>query len=119
MPIANSGLLLNKGFLTVERIQTEMWLKGYPAVILSACQTGRSRLEEGDEAIGLIQSFFSAGAGSVISSQWSVEERSTMELFTVFFDYCRKSRPADRIEAGYVGHPQATALETTFFLGSF
>jgi|GEM_PF-4020404 len=87
---ANSGLRLTDSILTAERISTELRLSNFPTVILSACQSGISQPVEGDEAIGLIQSFFNAGAGSIISSQWSVEDNATQVLFEKFYEY-RKS----------------------------
>lgn len=93
----SSGLLLNTGLLTVERIKTELRLTNYPAVILSACQTGQFRPEEGDEAVGLIHSFFSAGAGSVISSQWSVEDKSTKELFKIYCEKCKIMKTSEAL----------------------
>ncbi len=83
---SNSGLLLKGGVLTAERVMTELRLQQLPMVILSACQSGLSLSQEGDEAIGITQSFFNAGAGMVISGQWSVEDKATQVLFTKFFE---------------------------------
>lgn len=90
---AHSGLLLQDGILTAERIQSAIRLQGLPMVILSACQTAQVSMTEGDEIIGLIQSFFSTGAGAVIASQWSVNDASSLEVFRHFFEYW-KSMPA-------------------------
>lgn len=53
-------------------------------VVLSACQTGKGRIT-GDGVIGLSRSFISAGVPSVVVSLWSVDDESTSELMTAFY----------------------------------
>jgi CHAT domain-containing protein len=48
-------------------------------VILSACETGRVG-DDGHRALGLAQGFLSAGARSVVVSQWLVDDISTEQL---------------------------------------
>lgn len=55
-------------------------------VVLSACQTGRSRIRRGDELIGLARAFLYAGAPTVIVTLWSVSLDSATELMRDFFD---------------------------------
>jgi CHAT domain-containing protein len=38
----------------------------------------------GDDWVGLVQAFLSAGAGSVVASLWPVEDRATGELMEQF-----------------------------------
>jgi CHAT domain-containing protein len=81
-----SGLLLAQNtVLSVEDIRLHVRLRGYPLVTLSACQTGQIRPERGEETPGIAWSFLTAGASSVISSQWSVYGQSTKELFEHFY----------------------------------
>jgi len=54
-------------------------------VVLSACQTGKGRLENGEGVLGLPRSFFYAGARSTISSLWKVNDRSTSEIMSDFY----------------------------------
>jgi CHAT domain-containing protein len=56
-------------------------------VVLSACQTGRGRLESGEGVLGLPRVFFNAGARSVISSLWKVNDKSTSKLMKYFYQY--------------------------------
>jgi len=56
-------------------------------VVLSACQTGRGRLENGEGVLGLPRSFFYAGARSTISSLWKVNDKSTSEIMPDFYRY--------------------------------
>jgi CHAT domain-containing protein len=93
---AHSGLMLADGVLTAERVQASVELKNRPLVLLSACQTGQVAITAGDEAIGLVQSFFAAGAGTVVASQWSVNDASSLEIFRQYFEF---SRSVSRAEA--------------------
>jgi CHAT domain-containing protein/Tfp pilus assembly protein PilF len=56
-------------------------------VILSACQTGRGRLENGEGVLGLPRTFFCAGARSTISSLWKISDRSTSSLMKNFYRF--------------------------------
>lgn len=51
-------------------------------VVLSACETGVSRVAPGDELIGLARGFFAAGAPALLVSLWTVDDASTAELMT-------------------------------------
>lgn len=55
-------------------------------VVLSACETGRGRLERGEGVVGLTRAFLAAGATSVVSSLWSVSDESTARLMTAYYD---------------------------------
>ena len=80
-----SGLALAKGWLTTLDIFS-LRLNA-SLVTLSACQTGQHVVGGGDELLGLMRAFFAAGASSLVLSQWSVEDRSTAELMTAFYQH--------------------------------
>jgi len=79
-----SGLELAGGRLTAERVIAEGHLPG-SLVNLSACVTGRARLETGDELNGLMRAFFQAGAATLVLSLWSVSAEATMVLMGDFY----------------------------------
>ena len=54
-------------------------------VTLSACQTGLGKVLSGDEVIGLTRGFLYAGARTIVSSLWSVQDRATAELMIHFY----------------------------------
>ncbi|WP_269532783.1 CHAT domain-containing protein [Chitinimonas sp. BJYL2] len=54
-------------------------------VTLSACETGLSKVRQGDELIGLMRGFVYAGARTVVSSLWEVDDAATAELMTQFY----------------------------------
>jgi len=51
-------------------------------VSLSACNSAHSHIESGDEQYGIVRAFLAAGARSVISTLWSVEDSSASVFFT-------------------------------------
>ncbi len=64
-------------------------------VTLSACETGVNAVVSGDELIGLVRGFFSAGASSLLVSLWSVDDQTTAVLMSRFYQRLRQGdRPA-------------------------
>jgi CHAT domain-containing protein/tetratricopeptide (TPR) repeat protein len=53
-------------------------------VVLSACETGRGAKVKGEGLIGLTRAFQYAGAKTIVSSQWQVNDQSTAVLMTAF-----------------------------------
>jgi CHAT domain-containing protein/tetratricopeptide (TPR) repeat protein len=78
-----SGLALDGGWLTTLDI-FNLQLKA-SLVTLSACRTGQSVVGGGDELLGLMRAFAYAGAASLVLSQWTVEDYSTAQLMTTFY----------------------------------
>lgn len=60
--------------------------------VLSACETGRGRVSDGEGLVGLSWSFFVAGCPTTVVSQWKVESRSTSELMVAFHRELRAGR---------------------------
>ncbi|MEZ4590549.1 MAG: CHAT domain-containing tetratricopeptide repeat protein [Chloroflexota bacterium] len=79
-----SGLVLADGWLTTLDI-FNLRLRA-SLVTLSACQTGRSVVGGGDELLGLMRAFLSAGAASLVSTLWAVEDLSTAVLMDLFYE---------------------------------
>jgi hypothetical protein len=78
-----SALRLGDGWLTVaEAAELEL---GAGLVTLSACESGRSRVVEGDELLGLTRAFLGSGATSLIVSLWLVNDASTAQLMEEFY----------------------------------
>ena len=64
-------------------------------VTLSACETGVSSPNAGDELVGLTRGFFYAGPPSLVGSLWKVNDEGTTVLMKEFYERLRdgKSRP--------------------------
>lgn len=81
-----SGLLLANGsWLTTPAIADRLNLKSASLVVLAACEQGLEHIRGGDEHLGLARAFLRAGASSVISSLWPVDDRSTSLLMEKFY----------------------------------
>lgn len=82
-------------------------------VVLSACETGAGKIEEGEGLISLARGFLSAGAENVLFSHWKVGDKNTLNLMTGFYrnifdtqDVCQALRRAklemiDKPETSY------------------
>lgn len=71
------------GFLTMEevlemRVPAEM-------VVLSACGTGRGKMEKGEGVSGMARAFMYAGADSVVVSLWNVADEQTKDMMMSFY----------------------------------
>lgn len=53
--------------------------------VLSACNTGKGKLFQGEGMISLGGGFLSAGANSVLMTQWEVDDKSTSILMDLFY----------------------------------
>jgi CHAT domain-containing protein len=62
-------------------------------VVLSACRTALGPVE-GDGVIGFARAFLSAGARSVVATQWDVSDRVSYEVMREF--YARRARGASK-----------------------
>lgn len=91
-----SGLVLADGWLTTLDI-FNLRLNA-SLVTLSACQTGRSVIGGGDELLGLMRAFLSAGAASLVATLWAVEDSSTAWLMQDFYQHLK------------AGHTKGSAL---------
>ena len=71
------------GFLRIQ----DIFNLNLPAelVVLSACQTGLGKDTKGEGLVGMTRGFMYAGARRVVVSLWSVNDASTSELMTKFY----------------------------------
>ena len=73
------------GFLQVREIYN---LKmNAELIVLSACQTGKGKIEHGEGVMGLPRIFFYTGAQSVLTSLWKIHDKSTSKFMNLFYEY--------------------------------
>lgn len=92
----HSGVRLADGWLTAHRAST-LELDG-ALVVLSACDTGRATVADGEEILGAQYGFLHAGASAVVMSLWPAHDAHTVELMTDFHEaHAGGSTPADAL----------------------
>jgi CHAT domain-containing protein len=94
-PMFNSGLLLAGSSSKNKKIE-DGYLSAYETsllnlentrlVVLSACETGRGVMKDGDGVFGLRQGCINAGAQNIIMSLWKVDDKVTQEFMSRFYE---------------------------------
>jgi CHAT domain-containing protein/tetratricopeptide (TPR) repeat protein len=80
-----STLILGDGTITLGELLTPSWrLRNLRDVFLSCCETNLGKSEIADDIFTLGTGFLCAGAKSVVSSLWAVDDLSTA-LFGIFY----------------------------------
>ncbi len=72
------------GILTALEV-SQLNLKKTKLVVLSACETGLGKIEGSEGTFGLKRGFKLAGIEQIIVSLWSVPDKETMEMMTLFY----------------------------------
>ncbi|MBL4650984.1 MAG: CHAT domain-containing protein, partial [Aureispira sp.] len=64
-------------------------------VVLSACETGYGKFEQGEGVISLARSFMYAGTPSLVVSLWQVNDQSTAHIMSYFYQNIADGLPKD------------------------
>lgn len=79
-------------------------------VVLSACQTALGREITGEGIVGLTRAFFYAGARSVVSALWNLNDRFAADFIERFYQEIGAGASPEealrRTKIAYVDHPQ-------------
>jgi CHAT domain-containing protein len=78
------------GLWTARQIQEENFSRLHMMAVLSACQTGVGKVYDAG-FIGLGRAFFKAGVDHTIMSLWSVNDKATKDLMSMFFQHMIKT----------------------------
>ena len=97
----NSALLLaadrnNDGLLRAG----DLYDLSLPAdlVTLSACETALGKVATGDDVVGFTRGFLYAGAHSLISSLWQVDDEATSDLMVNFYNNLSKMNKDEALQ---------------------
>jgi tetratricopeptide (TPR) repeat protein/CHAT domain-containing protein len=90
-PLLRAGLVLaganrdpDRGFLTAEEV-ADLDLAGCELAVLSACETSLGKVADGEGMLGLQRAFQAAGARTLVTSLWSVNDAATSVLMEEFY----------------------------------
>ena len=115
-----SGLLLHDGFLTVQRIITDLDLTHTHLTALATCRSGRVGVRQGEELIGLIQALLIAGSKSVIATLWKVDETPTQAFFQHFYRAIKDGHsPAEALSYATQAIRQTKGWEHPYYWAAF
>lgn len=65
-------------------------------VVLSACETGYGKFQQGEGVISLARSFMYAGTPSLVVSLWQVNDNSTAIIMKLFYENIRQGMAKDQ-----------------------
>ncbi|MBX3000578.1 MAG: CHAT domain-containing protein [Caldilineaceae bacterium] len=80
------GRLETHEIFNLDLVQTDL-------VVLSACETHLGQLSSGDELVGLERAFLRAGASSLLSTLWPVDDVATAYFMESFYTHLRADLP--------------------------
>ena len=90
-------------------------------VVLSACRTGLGKQIKGEGLVGLTQGFMYAGSPRVVASLWKVQDDSTAELMTSFYNAMLKEgkRPAAALREAQLAMLRKKQWQAPFYWAAF
>ncbi len=75
----------NRWVTALELAGMNLW--GTQLVVLSACDTGRGEIKLGQGVYGLRRAFITAGAETVVTSLWKVNDETTRALMEAYYGF--------------------------------
>jgi CHAT domain-containing protein len=110
-PPAPGTLVRDRGVLTAEEIGS-FDLRRTDLIVLSACDTGLGAIEAGQGVLGLQRAFAQAGARTLLTSLWSVDDAATSVLMENFYRnlwsrHMTKAEALRQAQIAILRHPAA------------
>ncbi len=66
---------------------SQLELKDFPFIFVDACESSKGISSKINEPISIIKSLFVAGAGSILATNWSLEDRISFDFSKIFYKY--------------------------------
>ena len=89
-------------------------------VTLSACQTGLGQYVQGEGIEGLNRAFFYAGASSVLTSLWSINDQASAQLMERFYYHLKsRSNLMDALREAKIEMIRSGVLSHPYYWGAF
>lgn len=92
-------------------------------VVLSACMSGRVRVEAGDEIMGLLRGFIYSGARCIVSSLWEVAENSSLDFMRVFYEKMQSMQTSEAFQCAQLElkkrYPEPIVWSSYFLFGDY
>lgn len=85
-----SALKLADGWLTLQDLAALQ--HSAPLITLSACDTGRSENSLVDPLADFYRSFFRAGAQSLVTSLWSLDDQAAIHTMSIFYEELQRGQ---------------------------
>lgn len=85
--------LLYAGNLYNTRLRADM-------VVLSACETGIGDLRQGEGILSLARGFSYAGAKSIVTTLWSIDDKSSLDIMVKFYENLNNGERKDEALRG-------------------
>jgi len=89
--------------------------------VLSACNTGSGKLEYGEGIMSLARGFIYAGIPSLVMTLWEIEDQSSSDIMTIFYEYLSQGLPTDialqRAKTDYLTQTDKLKSHPTYWAG--
>lgn len=89
--------------------------------ILTACETGKPTYQPGEGMISLAHAFNYAGSESILTSLWQIDEQSSTEILTFFYNYLEEGLPKDealrKAKLDYLAVAEGRTLHPQYWAG--
>jgi CHAT domain-containing protein/tetratricopeptide (TPR) repeat protein len=100
------------GVLTAEEIAS-LDLSSAEWVVLSACESGAGRIQNGEGILGLRRAFQTAGAGTLLMSLWAIDDSATRAWMEALY----RERASGRNTPESVGAASRTLIDAQRHIG--
>lgn len=89
--------------------------------ILTACETGKPTYQAGEGMISLAHAFNYAGSESILTSLWEIDEQSSVQIVTLFYENLVKGRSKDEAlrlaKLDYISQAKGRTIAPDYWAG--